>query len=687
MTGTTDRRGELIAILGFVLCVLAAGAMAALAIYCYSIVVWALACIIAGGIGIWVLTWIQLHQLRLLAEEQLEVSELEQQRQRKLGGTQTIFDEEELEQMDKFAMGRRLRAIERFLVPPLALGVALLQLAAGIAILPWAWTLPVFEAASAASEVQNVPVAIFVAGGLVFAFFMMSRFAIDLSKLHDWAGLRAGGNYLFGCSMASLLVLIAMVCTKFELFSIEDYSTWILGCVLAVLACESISNFILDFYRPRIPGQVQRPFYESRLLGMFSEPGGILRSFAKDINYQFGFQVSETWFYKLMRGAVLPLIAFQIFAILSLTVFVVVPPGHQAVIERNGKPWPRTAKPGIHLTWPWPIDRATVVPVDRVRRMEIGHEQNKAQYQESGHAILWTKNHYEIEYKLLVADHRATENVKVPVNLLSVSMPVHWRVKPGDDQVIRFHRQSADPSDIIESLAYQSLTQYAAQADILDLLGERGITAAAALKRSLQDACDSLGDDHEGLGVEIVHVGIGGIHPPPDEDVAKAYEEVVNASEKKESMILAAQGDAAQLRVTAAGNKWEEIHDAIVAEDKARKDSAPDADRHAESVEELFRSVAGGTAGKRVKGAEQRAYDRVFKEMAEAERYSVRVAAYKSAPLTYERRIRLRMLEELLDGLRKYIIAVDQPDKVLIEIDTKTRQGLDVLSAGEGVEP
>lgn len=686
MTGTTDRRGELVAILGLVLCILAAAAMAALATWYYSTVVWALACIVAGGVGIWALTWIQLHQLRLLAEEQLEVSELEQQRQRKLGGTQTIFDEEELDQMDKFAMGRRLRAIERFLVPPLALGVALLQLAAGIAILPWAWSFSPIEAAAAVSEPTNVPVIIFVAGGLAFAFFMMSRFAIDLSKLHDWAGLRAGGNYLFGCSMASLAVLIAMVCTKFELFSIQDWSTWILGFGLVVLACESIANFILDFYRPRISGQVQRPFYESRFLGMFSEPGGILRSFAKDINYQFGFQVSETWFYKLMGRAVLPLIALQIVALLFLTVFVVVPPGHQAVIERNGKPWPQTAKSGIHWTWPWPIDRATVVPVDRVRRMEIGHEANKAQFQNAGMAILWTRKHFETEYKLLVADHQVSENVKVPVNLLSVSMPVHWRVKPDDDQVIQFHRQSTDASELIESLAYQSLTRYAAQADILDLLGERGIAAAATLKRSLQEACDSAGVDHKGLGVEIVHVGIGGIHPPPDEDVAQSYEEVVNAYEKKESMILAAQGDAAQLRVSTGGNKWEQIHDAIVAEDKARNDPDAGADKPDPSVEELLRTVGGGTAGRRAKGAEQRTYDRVFKEMAESERYSVRVAAYKSAPMTYKLRTYLQLLEEMLDGTRKFVIAVEQPDKVLIEIDTKARQGLDVLSAGEGVE-
>lgn len=686
MTGTTDRRGELVAVLGCVLCLLAAAALAALGAWCYSTVVWALACVIAGGVGIWILTWIQLHQLRLLAEEQLEVSELERQRQQRLGGTQTIFDEEELDQMDKFAMGRRLRTVEQFLIPPLALVVALLQLAAGIAILPWLWPFPPFEAALAASEPQHVPVAIFVGGGMAFTFFMLSRFAIDMSRLHDWAVLRAGGNYLFGCSIASLVALAALVCTTLDLFNVENWATTILGFALCGLACESISNFVFDFYRPRIPGQVQRPFFESRLLGLFSEPGGILRSFAKDINYQFGFQVSETWFYKLMGGAVLPLLALQLLVVFLLTVFVVVPPGHQAVVERFGEPWPQTAKPGIHLTWPWPIDRATVIPVDRVRRMEIGHDAKKAEFQKAGMAILWTKKHFVTEYKLLVADRQASDNVKVPVNLLSVSMPVQWRVKPQDDQVIRFYRQATEPAKLIESLAYQELTRYAAQADILDLLGERGIAAASTLKRNLQAACDRNGNDGKGLGIEIVHLGIDGIHPPPDEEVAKSYEEVVNASEKKESKILEALGDAAQERVKAGGIMWEKIYDAIQAEDRARNDSAVDAEERTEQVEHLMRTVAGGTAGTRAARADQRTYDRVFNEMAESERYGVRVAAYEATPATYKLRTYLQMLEKLLANTRKYVVAIDDANKVLYEIDTKSRERMDILSVGEGVE-
>jgi len=71
---------------------------------------------------------------------------------------------------------------------------------------------------------------------------------------------------------------------------------------------EMVVNFVLAFYRPRVAGEPRRVFYESRLLGVFCEPEGIIRSVAQTIDYQFGFRVSETWFYRLLGRIVLPLL-------------------------------------------------------------------------------------------------------------------------------------------------------------------------------------------------------------------------------------------------------------------------------------------------------------------------------------------------------------------------------------------
>src|SRR5262245_42032445 len=122
MTGV-DKRGEYAAIIGCVLSLVAAGLLLLLGLWSDSSAAWAAGFMTLGGVGIWFVTWLQIHQHRLIAEERLEVDELERVRQERLGGTQTIFDEEDLDQMEKLSMGRRLRSIERFFVPVVALGV------------------------------------------------------------------------------------------------------------------------------------------------------------------------------------------------------------------------------------------------------------------------------------------------------------------------------------------------------------------------------------------------------------------------------------------------------------------------------------------------------------------------------------------------------------------------------------
>lgn len=686
----TDRRGEVLALLGAFLSLLGAVILAILAVFTESTAVWTGAFQMLGALGIWLLALIQLHQQRLVQEEQLEVAGLERLRQEKLGGAQTIFQEEDLDQMEKLAMGRRLRTIERYLIPVAALIIAAYHLVAGLCVFPWIWQFPPIASADPKVLAEYSRVLLFFTGGIAFACFMGARYALGMSRLPNWGALRAGGDFMFGSSaicLATSLVLLAVIS------GLEWLDVWLaraVGLLLIFLAVETIVNFVLDFYRPRVPGQPYRPFYDSRLLGIFSEPGGILRSMANAVDYQFGFKVSETWFYKLVGRAVIPLVLVQGLVIFALTCILVVPPGHKAVVERSGpfghKIW--AAPPGTHMTWPWPIDRATIVPVERIQRTAVGYEvEDKKSEDEIIGPILWTKRHYKKEYHLLVGDKRTSEVAKVPVNVLAINMPVQWRVKDQDEQVIRYHAQSKDVAGIVDSLAYRELTQYAAQADLLDLLGEKGIKTAAELEKRLQIACDQAGFDGLGIGVQIVHVGIGGIHPPPDEDVAKSYEDVVGAWETKDAKEKEAQGEAIRTRVASAGPNWQKLYDAIVAEDQAREAGSPDYLARSQEVERILRSqdgMIGGHARAMTAEARKRAIDRVFGELSSAERYATQLAAFNVAPHTYALRVYLRMLREGLEHVRKYVIALDDPDKVVYFLDLKPPAEFDTVGAELG---
>jgi membrane protease subunit HflK len=678
---TPDKRGESIALFGGALALVASVILFILAITCRSTLVWAAGFMTLGSAGIWVLTLIQLHQYRLVVEERMEVAELERQRQEMLGGSRSIFEEQDLEQMDSLAMARRLRWIERIVTPILALALALYYLAAGLVVLPVGWQLPVIATAGQ-GPVDRPSVVLFFGAGIAFVFFMLSRYSLAMSRAGAFAPMRAAGNFSFGVSAAGLTISLAMLASLSGFDWIELLLGRAVAGLLVVLACECALNFVLDFYRPRTAGQAQRPFYDSRLLGMFSEPGGILRSLTDAVDYQFGFRVSQTWFYQLMGRAVLPLLLVQVAVLFALTCIVAVPPGHQAVVEHLGRRPGATLKPGVHLVWFWPIDRATIVPVERIARLEIGYELDpKSSEEHRGAPILWTRRHYKKEYQLLIGDRAAAATSNSPINLVSVNMPVQWRVKDPDEQVIRFYSQSADVPQLIESLAYRELTQFAAQADLFDLLGAGGIRAAETLHQRIQEACDRAGDDGQGLGVRIVHVGIGGMHPPPDDEVAKSFEEVVSAVETRDALIKEAQGEAAKIRVGSAGSEWPRLYDAIVKEDAAAKAKSPELAQCLSDVERLLGSETGGRAREIASGARRRAAIRVLGERASSEWYQLQTAAYEADPTTYMLRSYLRLLEEGLGDVNKYVILLEDSDRVIYELDLKPPQGIDILGA------
>src|SRR5262249_53035631 len=52
--------------------------------------------------------------------------------------------------------------------------------------------------------------------------------------------------------------------------------------------------------------------------------------------------------------------------------WTVVAPGEVVVVRRFGRVLPAAWPPGLHLGWPWGIDRKTRVRLDAVRRLPIG---------------------------------------------------------------------------------------------------------------------------------------------------------------------------------------------------------------------------------------------------------------------------------------------------------------------------
>lgn len=112
----------------------------------------------------------------------------------------------------------------------------------------------------------------------------------------------------------------------------------VLVVILGFVAVENLATLVFDIYRPRLKGQAEHPLYESRLIGILSQPDGLITTAAQALDYQFGFKVSETWFYRFLERAFAWLVLVQLGILLLSTSFVFIEPGEQGLLQRFGRP-------------------------------------------------------------------------------------------------------------------------------------------------------------------------------------------------------------------------------------------------------------------------------------------------------------------------------------------------------------
>jgi len=674
----SDRRGEGVALAGGIVSLALFGLLLALGLYASSTALLATGLLAGTAAGIWALAYVQLHQLRLLDEERFEVAELERERQERLAGARTIFEESDLEQMDALSMGRRLRAVERWFVPIGGLAVAAVQIFCGLRLLPGPLAFALVKSdENSPIDRSAIGLATATIAGTAFITFLISRWALSLARLPQYHKVRSGGNVMFGVTMASLAVALGLGgVMAFDAPYIERWVAMGIGVLMLVLAIEMTLNFVLNFYRPRVAGVLDRSFFDSRILGMFSEPGGVLRSLADAVDYQFGFKVSETWFYQLLGRWIVPLLLVQAGVLWLMTAMVVVPVGHEAVIERFdfGGSSVSVVTPGVTFTWPWPINRATQIPTERIQRVEVGYQrtdEDEARSRDPSEPQLWTVQHRKNEYALLVPDRTAAADESLPLNLLSLTAPIQWRVKPG--HTLEYHRMARDVPELVESMAYRVLTRFAGKADILDLLSSGGAAAAETVRAALQEELDRAGPEGGDLGVEVVQVSLASIHPITVS--AEAYEDVVASYQRKESKILRARGEADRSEIEAGGLKHAALYDAIIREEKAlaaqpaasRTSQGADAIEETQEVNRMLLEESGGLAQAIVSSAQQFAQQRVQSEAAGADLYKIQLQLYRQAPQSFMQRSWLERLERALEGSRKYILTLKDNNRVTVE--------------------
>ena len=680
----TYRRGTQAAIAGLVVQFLLAAGAAVIALWSASPALTAVAWHLFGGLGLWLVLILLYNQHRLERVETLEAEQLARTDAR----AAAIFDQHG----DQLAIARRrLDNLYKYGLNLASLVTAAYLIIAGGVLLYRHYAALRGDTLAAAGEVNFIILTLLTAV-LAFFAFIVGRYTAGMTQITAWQLLRGGSGYLMGSAVIALLAAVgAGVAATFGSVAVLRGAAVIVPAITALLGAEILVNFLLGLYRPRKPGEVPRPAFDSRLLGMLTSPQSIAKAIGDTINYQFGFEVSRSWFYQLLARAVTPLVVFALVVLWGLSCFVIVGPQQQAIITRNGAIAGGPRDPGIHLKLPYPLGTVTKYEVGRVHQIQVGSAPKGLK---KNTAILWTNPHIEGEKEdFLISAPTPTRTrrdvaanqpeAKVPgMSLVGGQVVVQFRIA----DLLTYVRHAADPAETLRVIAEQQVNRYFVSKDIDTLIGPGRVTAGGELRQSIQGEADA-----QKLGLEIVFVGLIGLHPPQDSEVATAFHEQIAALQKQQTEINKARREAIETLAAVAGSIDEAraIEKAIDAYEQAEQqrggDAAADATLAAAKAElDRLLADAQGEAAGLINEALAYRWNYALDQAARAGRFNAELAAYKQSPLLYKVRHHYQTVAEATAHARKFVVASQTTEDPILRIDLKdTSTGIDSILGNE----
>ncbi len=570
------------------------------------------------GVG-FLIALVSYFQLRLEDRERLEKLEFDELNKSK--GSSALFSQD----AETFPAQRSREQFEKFFVPVFTILLFLTQIAAVI----WEWK--VLEKNPAPLVETRTLVGASLYGLLFLIFFLVGKYCSGIARLENQRLLRAASGYLLLVAYVSLVLAATIGLTVWANLPRADlFVARIFAAILALIAVETFIGLIFELYRPRVKGKAPRVLYESRLVGLLGQPEGIFKTAAHALDYQFGFKVSETWFYKFLEKWASAIVLAQIAILFLSTMFVFIETGEQALLERFGRPVPgkEVLSPGVYVKLPWPIDKVYRYRTEQIQSFVIGVVPEEGEHEEN--TVVWSVAH-EKEENLIVASHDVTtvstnsDKKSPPVNLLSVGIPVQFQIT----NLTSWAYNNEAPDELLQKVATREVVHYLVSVDLNDIMSRGRAAAATALQERIQKAADD-----RDLGAKIVFVGLEDIHPPVA--VAGSYEKVVGARQTREAKILGAKAYRAQTNSLASAESFRRLRDA-------------EAQRERLSASALARAAS----------------------------FTNQVPAYSASPSVYWQRAYLRTMARASAGARKYVIATTNTSDVInLNLEDKIRPDL-----------
>lgn len=269
------------------------------------------------------------------------------------------------------------------------------------------------------------------------------------------------------------------------------------------------------------------------------------------------------------------------------------------VILRFGK-FATFAEPGLHMKIPFGVDQVFLVPTGRVLKEEFGYRTVSADIRST-----FSKKGLEEESLTLTGD-------------LNVS-DVEWIVQYKIADPFKYVFGIKDPVGTIRDISEAEVRRAIGNANVTQVL----TTARASLADDIEQGLQATLDEYD-IGVRIVTVKFQDVNPP--DAVKAAFNEVNEAEQQKESLILQAR-------------------------------------------EQFNREVpkARGQALSDIQQAEGYAVERINKAKGETNRFIALLTEYHKAPEVTRKRIYIETLEQVLPELDQTYI-MDQENGGLLPL-------------------
>lgn len=663
------------------------------------------------GILVWLGLVILFHQHKLERLESLEEDELAAAR----GDSKSVFDQSRDESR---VAARRLGLMHKWFMPSLSLTIV-----AVLGLLSWLMVRHMQATTITRVEDFNVTVhrgwAVAICLMLAAMSFIFARFIAGMAKQTAWANLRGGAAYTVGNALVLVAISAGIIFRFFENEQVIKAVAWGVPILMAVLAAEFTLNFILNLYRPRVPGEVPRPAFDSKLLSLLAAPDNIVRSLNEAVNYQFGFDITSSWGYQLLLRSFAWLLALGLAALILLSTMVVVEPHQQAIRLRGGAiVGDAVHRSGIMWKLPWPMETSAVYDVSRLRSLWL-----TAKVVEQRNVSLWTGDAPKTDVELtpfivatpaelrlpvrapgagrgalqnqtaipaavaeqLLEDARIDDSqpptaedvaaavVSAEYSLVDAEIVLQYRIKSegglmdylkfATDDIARL-QQLTNRERALRTIALSVVSSELSRRSIDEVLSPGRSNLTEDLAAKVQAAFD-----RQQTGIEVVAIEIPMLRPSGT--AAERFEDLGIGKQSRRQFVGEAERNLSSTFTYWVGDRSliEPVMNAIAEYEALRETDVDAAEAKRREVQQLL-VRGGGHAAQIIASAERDRWVELMGRRTQMSNVQGQLASYRAAPNLFQQREIMRVYSQLLPGIDKFVLAVD-PSRVSMDIDLK----------------